>query len=115
MNERLLKRLADVREEAQFAVDLVNRHGAESSSDPTLRRALERACEIVGEALRALVAHDPEIAVEYPDLPWREAIGLRTKLAHGYDSLNPGQLIAIVEDHFPDLIRQVETILIEHP
>lgn len=114
-NERLLKQLADAREEALFALGLVDRHGAFVTSDPTARRALERACEIAGEALRQLVEHDPEIATEYPELPWREAIGLRTKLAHGYDSLNPGQLVSTVQDHFPDLIGQIEKILDENP
>lgn len=114
-NERLLKQLADARDEARFALDLVSRHGAAVTSDPTGRRALERACEIAGEALRQLVEYDPEIATEYPDLPWREAIGLRTKLAHGYDSLNPGQLVGTVENHFPDLIGQIEKILDDNP
>ena len=114
-NKRLLKQLADAREESLFAMELVKRHGAAVTSDPTARRALERACEVAGEALRQLVEHDPEIAREYPDLPWREAIGLRTKLAHGYDSLNPGQLVATVESHFPDLIRQIELILRDTP
>ena len=115
MNERLRQRLEDVRDEAHFALDLVVRHGEAVPHDLIFRKALERACELAGEALRAMVVHDPEIANAYPDLPWREAIGLRTKLAHGYSSIDPVQLVGTVRAHFPDLIRQVDAILGDAP
>ncbi|MGJ3232045.1 MAG: HepT-like ribonuclease domain-containing protein [Oceanicaulis sp.] len=111
MNERLRARLVDVCEEARFSLDLVSRHGAQIETDVVLRKALERSCEIAGEALRAMVEHDPEIPVEYPKLPWREAIGLRTKLAHGYGSITPTRLIAVVEREFPVLLEEAEAIL----
>ncbi|MEQ8404604.1 MAG: DUF86 domain-containing protein [Oceanicaulis sp.] len=111
MNERLRARLVDVCDEARFSLDLVSRHGERIETDVVLRKALKRSCEIAGEALRAMVAHDPEIPAEFPSLPWREAIGLRMKLAHGYDSITPRRLIEVVEREFPSLLEQAEAIL----
>ncbi|MEQ8432755.1 MAG: DUF86 domain-containing protein [Oceanicaulis sp.] len=115
MNERLRARMVDVCEEARFALDLVAKHGEGMVRDAVLRKALERSCEIAGEALRAMVEHDPEIPLEYPDLPWREAIGLRAKLAHGYESITPERIVVIVKQEFPDLLRQAEAILADRP
>jgi hypothetical protein len=43
--------------------------------------ALERAIEILGEAASRI---PPEWRARHPDLPWREMIGTRHRLAHGY-------------------------------
>lgn len=115
MNERLRARMADVCEEARFALELIADHGDEIIRNVILRKALERSCEIAGEALRAMVEHDPEIPLEYPNLPWREAIGLLTKLAHVYASITPERLVMIVKQDFPELLRQAEWILAESP
>lgn len=115
MNERLRARMVDVRDEARFALGLVAERGEDIAHDVILRKALERSCEIAGEALRAMVEHDPEIPLEYPSLPWREAIGLRTKLAHGYDSITPERLVMIVTQEFPDLLKQAEAIIADAP
>ena len=115
MNERLRARMVDVCAEARFALDLVAERGDEILANAILRKALERSCEIAGEALRAMVEHDPEVPLEYPDLPWREAIGLRTRLAHAYTSITPERLVMIVKQEFPELLRQAEAILAQGP
>ena len=51
------------------------------SANKVLYRAVERQLEIVGEAARHVSG---EYQQKYPDIPWRQIIGLRNILAHEY-------------------------------
>jgi len=50
-------------------------------ADERTSLALERAIEILGEAANRMPA---DTRARYPDVPWREMIGTRNRLAHGY-------------------------------
>ena len=47
--------------------------------------ALTRAVEIVGEAAKQVPISFRE---QYPDIAWRELVGMRDRLAHGYFSID---------------------------
>jgi len=46
-----------------------------------VRQAVERNLEIIGEALNRI---PEEIRKKYPDVPWREIIGVRNFVIHQY-------------------------------
>jgi len=50
-----------------------------------LELSLVRLIEIVGEAAARV---SPERRTRYPSIPWREVIGMRNRLVHGYDSVD---------------------------
>lgn len=112
MRAQIRKRLSDALNEARFAHLLVAERGVEAvAADPVARRALERACEIVGEALRAAIESEPAVVADYPGIPWKKAIGLRTRLAHAYDRVDIAFLTDAARTAFPDLIAQLEQAL----
>lgn len=112
MRTQIRKRLSDALTEARFAHELVTGRSADAiSGDPVARRALERACEIVGEALRAAIESEPGIVADHPDIPWKKAIGLRTRLAHAYDRVDIGFLIDAAKTSFPELVAKLEKAL----
>ncbi len=111
MRATIQRRLADARAEAQFAVDLATAHGAAIAQDPVLSRALARACEIIGEALRSAVEMEPTIVADHPGVPWKAAIGLRTRLAHAYDRTDMGFLIETAQTSFPSLIAAINAAI----
>lgn len=53
----------------------------ELQADERTSLALERAIEILGEAASKV---PQELRDQLSDLPWREMIGTRNRLAHGY-------------------------------
>jgi uncharacterized protein with HEPN domain len=74
--------LADMLHYSETAVRLVAGMTAEEvAADERTRLALERACEIIGEAASKV---PPEVRARYPDVPWKDMAGARNRLAHGY-------------------------------
>jgi uncharacterized protein with HEPN domain len=79
-------------------------------SDRMLFLALLKLVEIVGEA--ATRTSDPMQAT-HPEIPWREIIGTRNRLIHGYDAVDSEILWDIVTADFPPLARQIKALLPE--
>lgn len=77
-----------------------------------VRQAVERNLEIIGEALGRLRAVDPGIANQISDL--HRIIGLRNRLAHGYDEEIDDRLVwHAVQESLPVLRAEAETLLPE--
>lgn len=73
-----------------------------------LELALIRLVEIVGEASSKVSS---ETQSKYPSIPWPQAIGMRNRLIHGYDSVDSEVLWDTIEVDLPSLITKLETIL----
>jgi uncharacterized protein with HEPN domain len=102
-------RLRHMLDHAKEAVDLI------SGQDKTvlqhnrvLELALIRLVEIVGEASAKLSS---ETQSKYPSIPWAQAIGMRNRLIHGYDSVDLEVLWDTIDVDLPPLIAELETIL----
>lgn len=65
-----------------------------------LRRAVERALQIISEAARAL---PPEMRVRYPEAPWSAIISLGNVLRHEYQRLDDKRVWEIATVHLPQL------------
>jgi uncharacterized protein with HEPN domain len=75
-----------------------------------MRQAVERNLEIIGEALMRLRDVDPETAGSISDV--HRIIGLRNRLAHGYEDEIDDELVWIaVRESLPTLRMEVENIL----
>jgi len=72
--------------------------------------ALERALEILGEAVKRLPA---ELRVAYPAVPWRLVAGVRDRLSHGYDEIDYEILWNAVHEDLPDLLKTVDQMIRE--
>ncbi|OPX63138.1 MULTISPECIES: DUF86 domain-containing protein [unclassified Methanoregula] len=62
--------------------------------------AVTHALEVIGEAAKQVPA---SVRDEYPDIPWRDIIGMRDRLIHGYFSINIERLWNTVRDDLPGL------------
>lgn len=64
----------------------------------TLRRAAERAVQIISEAAKAL---PPELTARYPHAPWPAIVGIGNVLRHEYQHIDDRRLWDIVTVHLP--------------
>lgn len=81
---------------------------ADVESDRVLFLALLKLVEIVGEAATRI--SDPMQAA-HPEIPWREMIGTRNRLIHGYDAVDCDILWEIVSTDFLPLVEQIKALL----
>lgn len=78
-------------------------------SDRAFSSAIERELQIIGEAIVQLDRVAPEMAAQISD--YRNIIGFRNILVHGYDSLDPETLWSIVECKLSTLLSQSRSLL----
>lgn len=76
-----------------------------------LKSAVERQFEIIGEALRRLERYDGSVAGAIPG--YRNIIGFRHRIAHGYDDISDELVWEIIDVYLPDLLASVEHLLRE--
>lgn len=75
-----------------------------------MRQAVERNLEIIGEALMRLRDIDPKITKRISDV--HQIIGLRNRLAHGYEDEIDDELVWItVRESLPTLKQEVDRLL----
>jgi uncharacterized protein with HEPN domain len=66
------------------------------------------ALATVGEALNSITDGWRD---QHPELPWREAIGLRHRLIHGYHDIRWDRIVNTVHHDLPDLVELLAKIL----
>lgn len=94
---------------AREAVEMVrNRSRTDLDTDRTLNLALVRLVEVIGEAASRV---PEDFRMRHSSVPWRQTIGMRHRLVHGYDTVNFDILWTIIQEDLPPLIRQLEAIL----
>ena len=69
---------------------------------------MERALEIIGEAVKRLPA---ELYEAYPAVPWRLVAGMRDRLSHGYDEVDYEILWNTVHQDLPNLLNTVDEMM----
>lgn len=76
--------------------------------DRMLQLSLTRLVEIVGEAASRVAAAD---RAAYPQIPWPKIVGMRQRLAHGYDVVDLQVLWDTITDDLPPLIAELKRAL----
>jgi len=78
------------------------------SHNITVRLAIERGLEIIGEAARRVSETFRE---QYGDIPWQDIIGQRNILAHEYGKIDYEILYETVVRDIPTLVKQLQALL----
>lgn len=81
-------------------------------TDELFALAMARLLEIVGEAA-SRVSKDRQS--RHPEVPWGQIIGLRNRLIHGYDTIDPDITWQILVNSVPMLIESLQEILATEP
>jgi uncharacterized protein with HEPN domain len=94
-------RLLHIRDEIDGMVSaLQNVTFADYQESYTLRRAAERAVQIVSEAAKSL---PPQMLASHSEAPWNAIIGIGNILRHEYQRIDDRRLWEIVTVHLPEL------------
>lgn len=77
-------------------------------SDETLKRAVSRSLEIIGEATKKIPG---DLKYEWREISWKEMAGMRDKLVHDYMGVNYLIVWDVAKNIIPTLIPQIESII----
>ena len=69
--------------------------------------AVVRNLEVVGEAVRRL---PEDFIAQYPNVPWRQAAGLRNRIVHDYFGLDLEIIWEVIQHDLPKLRQQLENL-----
>ena len=103
--------LRDMLDHARRAVDAVaERDRSDLDSDLILAAALERFIEVIGEAASKV---SPSTRANSPEIPWKEIVGMRNRLVHGYAAVDHDIVWNVVSADLREMIDALERILAE--
>ncbi len=102
-------RLGHMLDHAHEAVELCRaRTRPDLDSDRLLNLALVRLIKIVGEAANRVSA---QVQSQHPEIPWRQIIGMRNRIVHGYDEVDFDILWSVIQSDLPPLIQRLRATL----
>jgi len=101
--------MRDMLDYAQKAVRFMEgKTRVDLDEDEMLSLATSHAVEIIGEAAGRV---PQDVWNQYPEIPWKEIVGTRNRLAHGYDAVDMRVLWDILTLDLPPLIEQLKVIV----
>jgi uncharacterized protein with HEPN domain len=76
--------------------------------DETLKRAVVRSLEIVGEATKKIPA---DFKVKWSSIQWKNMAGIRDRLIHDYIGVNYSIVWDVLVNKIPELNSQIQQVL----
>ncbi len=108
MKRSMLVYLKDMRENLELALVFVKGVDYDGfSKDVQVRYAVVRCLEIVGEAARNISLPMRE---EFPFVPWRDIVGMRNKIAHGYFDINWKTVWGVLKEDIPEILPPLRNV-----
>ncbi|HOE05525.1 MAG TPA: DUF86 domain-containing protein [Bacteroidales bacterium] len=80
-------------------------------ADETLKRAIVRSLEVIGEATKKIPA---DYKVKWNNINWKNMAGMRDRLIHDYMGINYTIVWDVAKNKIPELHRQVLQIVANH-
>ncbi len=78
-------------------------------TDENLRLALTHLVQVIGEA-GSRVSSD--FAIQHPEIPWQEIVGMRHKVVHDYLGVDEDIVWQVVTEDLPPLVALLEKMLV---
>lgn len=101
--------LRDMLDHARKAIAAARGRSREDlERDDLLAAGLERFIEVVGEAASKVSEGTRQ---DLPEIPWREIVGMRNRLVHGYASVDHDITWDVVVVDLPRLVASLEEAL----
>lgn len=100
-----IQHMIDAAEEALSFTDEISEK--DFSQNRMLILSVIKEIEIIGEAASKI---SEEIKLKYPEVPWKDIIGMRNRLIHGYFEVNIELVWNTVNNNLPQLLSLLQKI-----
>jgi uncharacterized protein with HEPN domain len=105
-----LEFLKHIHEECKFMLSVTSSDFSKDEfiQNETLKRAIVRSLEIIGEASKKIPA---DFKYKYDIISWKNMAGMRDRLIHDYMGVNYSIVWDVVINKIPELEKQVKAVL----
>jgi uncharacterized protein with HEPN domain len=76
--------------------------------DETIKRAIVRSLEIIGEATRKIPS---DFKIKWDSINWKHMAGMRDRLIHDYMGINYSIVWDVIKNKIPELYIQIKNVI----
>lgn len=76
--------------------------------DETIKRAIVRSLEIIGEATKKIPA---DFKIKWDSINWENMAGMRDRLIHDYMGINYSIVWDVIKNKIPELYSQIQEMI----
>jgi uncharacterized protein with HEPN domain len=102
--------LKHIRDESLYILSITGKGitKEEFLKDETLKRAVTRSLEIIGEATKKIPA---DFKIKWNNVKWKEMAGMRDRLIHDYMGVNYSIVWDVIINKIPELSEQIVIVI----
>ncbi|MDA3911977.1 MAG: DUF86 domain-containing protein [Bacteroidales bacterium] len=110
MSKEPIEYLKHIRDESAYILSVItsDKTKDEFLDDETLKRAITRSLEIIGEASKKIPA---DFKLKWSTIEWRKMAGMRDRLIHDYLGINYSIVWDVVKNKIPELYAQIIEVI----
>lgn len=110
MSKESLEYLKHIRDESYFILSITAKGITKEDflNDETLKRAVVRSLEIIGEATKKIPL---DYKLKWNNVKWKEMAGMRDRLIHDYMGVNYSIVWDVIKNKIPDLCKQIVIVI----
>lgn len=102
--------LKHIRDECSYILSVITADTQKSDfiQDETLKRAVVRSLEIIGEATKKIPI---DVKLQWSTIEWKSMAGMRDRLIHDYMGINYSIVWDVATNKIPTLYPQIKKII----
>lgn len=106
MSKEPVEYLKHIRDESSYILSVITPGKTKDDflADETLKRAVIRSLEIIGEATKKIPA---DFKAKWSTIQWKNMSGMRDRLIHDYMGVNYSIVWDVVKNKIPELYEQI--------
>ena len=110
MSKEPVEFLKHIRDESSFILTFINKGITKNEflEDETLKRAIVRSLEIIGEATKKIPA---DYKIKWSTINWKNMAGMRDRLIHDYMGVNYSIVWDVIKNKIPELYEQIIAVI----
>ena len=109
MSKEYLEYLKHILQECNYIVSITSQDISFENfmADETMKRAMVRSLEIIGEATKKIPA---DVKLNWKQINWKNMAGMRDRLIHDYMGVNYSIVWDVIKNIIPDVKIKIEEI-----
>jgi uncharacterized protein with HEPN domain len=110
MSKEPIEYLKHIRDECNYILSVINCDLTKDEflSNETLKRAVVRSLEIIGEATKKIPA---DFKLKWDSIKWKNMAGMRDRLIHEYMGVNYMIVWDVIKNKIPELYKQIIEVI----